>query len=504
MKKVKNEYISLYAVTFILSVIPALFYTAPAFEDGLGTMGTAAYLTGHDWSAFLAADGYYYKYGQALWYILPFALIDNAVIRYKVMLAVNSMLTSLIPLIVYRISCKYIRMEQKRAYLTALIVGWMPSILLYNKYTWAETNLMVLPWVILLLQCKLCFDRECCTFRKCFYSALLALAAVYTFMSHQRGLVVVLAATITTFILWRLRKNCISMTAYLAGLTAGLFSDRMLCAWQKAQVYAGAVMEHNTLADFLKPELYHKLLSWQGVLTLIKTGFGWLYHSVCSTFGLAFIGIVFMVLLVVRVFRRRTLDCAVEIVALQGILSFLGAFALGLLFFFESMYHYFDGTEVVRCDHLLFGRYLESTLPILLYMGLIYLINYQQGKMIQWLSAAVHAGLVGFTAVFLLPRMQGVDCYVHSLAALNLFMDTSGITKTQEIIPNYSLALFAFGIFSLVIGVLIGIARRRNIRAAFLVIALVFLWIYIWNCYSVIGRIDGAQATVYAQYYLSW
>ena len=59
----------------MISVIPALFYTAPAFEDGLGTMATAAYLAGHDWSDFLVEDGYYYKYGQAFWYIIPFMLM---------------------------------------------------------------------------------------------------------------------------------------------------------------------------------------------------------------------------------------------------------------------------------------------------------------------------------------------------------------------------------------------------------------------------------------------
>lgn len=89
----RHNKIILYFISFIISIIPALFYTAPAFEDGLGTMATAAYLSGHDWSSFLAEDGYYYKYGQALWYVIPFMLIDNAVVRYKVMLVINTILT---------------------------------------------------------------------------------------------------------------------------------------------------------------------------------------------------------------------------------------------------------------------------------------------------------------------------------------------------------------------------------------------------------------------------
>ena len=149
----RNRYFRrlLYISSFVISVIPALFYTAPAFEDGLGTMATAAYLTGHDWSTFLAEDGYYYKYGQSLWYILPFLLIDHAVIRYKVMLVINSALTALIPVAAYDISVRYMAVDQSDALWVSALTGLFPSILLYNKYTWAETNLLLIPWLILLL-----------------------------------------------------------------------------------------------------------------------------------------------------------------------------------------------------------------------------------------------------------------------------------------------------------------------------------------------------------------
>ena len=140
----------LYMVVLTVSAFPAFFYTAPAFEDGLGTMATAAYLAGYDWSDFLAADGYYYKYGQSLWYLLPFFLIPHAVLRYRVMLIINSVLTSFIPVLAWRIAEGKLHIEKRTAFLIAFLTGIYPSILLYSKYTWAETNLMVLPWVCLL------------------------------------------------------------------------------------------------------------------------------------------------------------------------------------------------------------------------------------------------------------------------------------------------------------------------------------------------------------------
>lgn len=113
----------LYIATLSLSIIPAFFYTAPAFEDGLGTMATAAYLAGYDWSDFLAADGYYYKYGQSLWYLLPFFLIPHAVLRYRVMLIINSVLTSFIPVLAWRIAEGKLHIEKRTAFLIAFLTG---------------------------------------------------------------------------------------------------------------------------------------------------------------------------------------------------------------------------------------------------------------------------------------------------------------------------------------------------------------------------------------------
>ena len=124
----------------------------------MGTMASAAFLTGHDWSRFLAEDGYYYKYGQALWYIIPFVFLDNAATRYKVMLVINSRLTSLIPVTAYHIAVKYMLSDKRNAFAISLLTGLFPSILLHNKYTWAEMLLFVIPWLIVTLLLKLYID----------------------------------------------------------------------------------------------------------------------------------------------------------------------------------------------------------------------------------------------------------------------------------------------------------------------------------------------------------
>jgi len=464
-------------------------------------MASAAFLTGHDWSGFLAQDGYYYKYGQALWYIIPFALIDNAAIRYKVMLVINSILTSLIPVIAYHITVKYHFSDKRNAFAISLLTGLFPPMLLYSKYTWAETLLFVIPWLIVMLLLKLYMDDGISGNKIC--SAAVAALAVYAFMVHQRGMVIVLATTITVLIIAYRRKGRVSIISYMSVLVLGLLIDGNISKWQKMNVYAGAVLEHNTLADFLKPEIYQKMFTLKGIKAIVTPLIGWLYNCTCSTFGLALAGLCLMFGIVVKLMKDKEHKEAKDIIAMQGTLCFLGSLALGLLFFFQSSYGYLDGTQVNRCDHLLFGRYLESSVSMLFYFALVNMHNqYKNTKMLN-IVLTIYAGMFIVVAVEILPLMRNVNCYVHSLMAMNIFMNTEGVTKTLDTIPNYTSALFLFGIVSMAVSLLCRMLYKNKMGVVYVLIGILFVYVYIWNSVTVIGVVDDACATKYAQYYLS-
>ena len=140
-----NTVFLIYLAAFLLSAIPAMFLSAPFVEDSLGTMGAAAYLTGHDWGDFLVEKGFYYKYGQTLFYLPVFLLFHEPVMRYKALLAVNSVITAFIPVIIYKISTRHLEMDKGDAVAVSFLAGCMPSALLYAKLTWAEPYHW-LPW----------------------------------------------------------------------------------------------------------------------------------------------------------------------------------------------------------------------------------------------------------------------------------------------------------------------------------------------------------------------
>ena len=509
----------LYLMAFLITLPPAIFYTAPAFEDGLGTMASAAYLAGYDWSGFLASDGYYYKYGQSLWYLLPFLLIPYAALRYRVMLAVNSALVSLIPVFAWK-TARRLGMEGRDAFAIALLTGFYPPILLYSKYTWAETNLMVLPWIVLFLLLRVYGKGKEHRIRD---SVLLAATIVYAYMSHQRGMVLILAVVLTLIFLELASRRMSQGGPYSEGrrgfcwypflltLAMGLLLDSVLSGWVKAVVYDGAVMEHNTLRDFLEPELYRMLLSPKGLRVVLDTAAGWLFHSGASTFGCAFLGLFFLLSVVWKWLQgqeprgKGQWELGYLAISLLGFFCYFGAMALGLLFFFQDLYGYFDGSRVERCDHLLFGRYLESSVPILLFAGLIVLWKKRRESCRLCVAAVLLDVCVTLATAFrLLPLMDHVSCYVHSLMALNLFMDTSDITGTLDVIPNYAEALAAFGVLSLLIFIFLLCARgKKGRRCSAVVLCILFLWIYVYNSVTVTGRVDGCGESRYAEVYLN-
>jgi hypothetical protein len=214
---------------------------------------------------------------------------------------------------------------------------------------------------------------------------------------------------------------------------------------------------------------------------------------------------------------------------LLGSLLFAGAFALGILFFFETAYDYWNLTAVDRCDHLVFGRYLESTLPVMMYIGLcamnsggdvaVRVDGFEQGdrnkleygikkgrRLSFSIGYMVFVLMAMLTAIFttnIAPAMRGVDCYVHSLMSMNICFDMKDVKLTQDIIPNLSMALIIFGVVSCICYViLLRLFRSGRKKAAFTVIGIIYLYIYLRSFFDILYRVDAYSLTDYAVYYL--
>ncbi len=195
IRKYKYE-IFLYAAFVLINSIPCLFLTVPVFSDGLNTIAVPAYISGCDWTKYLYADGYYYKYGVTILYLPLFYLFRSPIVLYRAMLLLNVLAAGVIPVIAYRISMDYLDIQKKEnAFLIAGVTAFLPALTLNIKYTWAETVLLVSPWMLILLLLRIHEDKD--AGKQVRDSILIACSSVFAYMAHQRGIVVVLATFLT-------------------------------------------------------------------------------------------------------------------------------------------------------------------------------------------------------------------------------------------------------------------------------------------------------------------
>lgn len=526
---IKKNLILIYAISFIISAVPALFLTAPPVEDCIGTIGTAAYLAGYDFRDFLVAEGFFYKYGQTIWYLPVFLLFNSAEVIYKGMLLINSAIDAFVPVMAYYIGIKICGKKRSNDIIIAsILVGCLPEILLNTKYTWAEPVLIIMPWIIICVLFRAVEGKNKMS------GAILAWGSVYAFMCHQRGIVLVIATLITIFMLRRwTNKKIINLTEYFLNLAIALGVDRCLNGWERKVIYLGVKPKYNTLSNFLHIEIYKKLFSIKGITVVVKTFLGWLFNIAVSGYGVTLIGLAFIFIILIEKCRcylfcihnadnssvsRDEHVVFAKISTVFCALMFVGSLLLGILFFFETLYGYWYEGEVTRCDHLVFGRYIESVLPMIFFAGMLVIIyafslKYELFVRKIFMMLIVAAGALNiFFVIFLLPAMKDVDSYVHSLMPLNINFDMTGVKYTQDTIGNLPEALALSGIVAW--GLLLfyyflwkkGFYYKKINCGIYIVYALLFslfIYIYVRSFIDIVYRIDSLGLMRHAQEYLA-
>ena len=129
----------IFAIVFAVQIAGIFFRSVPIITDELNPMAFGFLLRGDDWGNYLAADGYYYKYGQLLFYLPLILFIKNPVVLFRGMLVVNSFIISLIPVCAYRIMKKYLKCgEEENCREVAILVGILPAVSLNSKLVWGN------------------------------------------------------------------------------------------------------------------------------------------------------------------------------------------------------------------------------------------------------------------------------------------------------------------------------------------------------------------------------
>lgn len=107
--------ISLFAVMLVLMGVPALCLSTNTVVDELGTLTNTALLTGRNWgTGILSNGGYYYRYGMAFVWLLPFLIFKDPIIVYKAASFVNALFMATTPVMAYYIGRRYLKLEKEK------------------------------------------------------------------------------------------------------------------------------------------------------------------------------------------------------------------------------------------------------------------------------------------------------------------------------------------------------------------------------------------------------
>lgn len=437
--------ILLWVFFFGVGLIAGLQLNVPPVLDEVGILANSAYLDGYDWSETVyTMGGYYYKYGISLVFAPILGLIDNPYAVYKAIMVFNMAVYAFIPVFSYKILKKHLGAGRLPSVLMAIASGLIPSCFLYQLYAKADSMLIFLPWAVTVILLELDKTERDSKKKRIILSVLLAFVSVYAFAVHTRGLVVIIA-TALTLILVRLiaKKRLVNPAAYIASTTAFLVLDRMLSNWFYAGVYSVYGTGHASAESF-DFEYLKKLFSREGLLSALKLATGWIFDGLASTFGIIAIAIICAVIIIIKSKRTEQLTLAIF-----TLMNFLGAFGMGILFFFPPANKYYTGESVVRADRLIYDRYMAAGYGPLLLLGL-YILIVRRDVCKRWVKVVCSAFYAIIFAGFMLKcvsYLEGVTGCARYYISLCTFLRVEG-GSTFAAFDNIKEALLYAGLLS--------------------------------------------------------
>lgn len=481
----------LWIITFSFGLFLTLRLNIPPVLDEVGILANTAFADGYDWSeSCYTIGGYYYKYGVSVLYIPFLKLIDDPYILYKVLLSFNMAVYSFTSVIAYVISKKYMNLKCTDSAALALISGIFPSCMLYQLYARADVLLIFLPWAVLLILLELTSLDENQKIKRIVLSVVLSFCSVYAYASHTRGLVVILAVLITVIIL-RLagRLKIVNFPAYSGSTVIFLAVDKLVSKIFYNGVYGIYGTQHASVESF-DFQYLKKLFSKHGISTFFKQITGWLFDGMTVSYGMIFIGILGGIILFIRYIRKKQVSDEEAVFSVFSVLNFLGAFGMGIIFFFPVTDKYYLGQMLTRSDRLVYERYMAAAFGPLFLLA-VFLLFFRKEIVKKWVCAVCVAAYGIIFAVFSLKcvdYIEGVQGCARNYLSLCTFLNVDGGT-TNDAFADITGSFIKAGILGLsvflIVLVIACFARVEKIRVyAATITFIVISGFIIISCYN--------------------
>ncbi|MDE5779093.1 MAG: hypothetical protein K2I10_11390, partial [Lachnospiraceae bacterium] len=231
--------IILLIAVFFLDGIHILYKYTPFVADEVYTLSGGAFFAGYDWSSYMSLHKFY-NFGYTMLLAPLYRIIDDPIVLYRSLLAVNVLLECFSIIIVYRILRLQLGFSNVKSIVIALAVCCSTFVLQFHTYVYNEMPLTFLVWVTLALMLRLVdTKRE----ERIILSLLLGFCMGYMYIIHSRCVVFYIAAAIVWIMYLIVYKK------WIANPIATVIT------------FLGTILGGSKLIDYVQVNLYLKDLS---------------------------------------------------------------------------------------------------------------------------------------------------------------------------------------------------------------------------------------------------
>lgn len=497
---------ALYAVTLVIHILMTLCTTIfNLTPDEYSVTAVAAYINGYNWHDTVCTGGYY-GYFQSLFYIPVFGMTDDPYMRYRLMLVINGILLSFVPVIAYWICSREFGIKRPASVLFALICGWYPAYMLLTKYTWNETMCILLMWVFALLIFKGLNAKG--KVAKQIFSVLGGLTLVAAYATHGRMLALLAAGIVlqlvTFFSMRKTRVFC--FTGFFGALALGVTGDYFMKHYIQSVLWrvGDGVTPTNTIEKMLS-RLFDVGDGGAGLAkgvsgeNFLNTLIGHLFYFLSSTWGFGAICVVAVFSSIILYYRKRPKKSAIADVGQSAesgmpidtktaVFMWFTLLVMGAIFVVSVCFKATSTLLTERGDTMIYGRYTEIFYPIAILAGLTALYKNLFGTIHGFIAMCVASAINVMTVLWVMPVVTGANRFVSAMI-MNIAPLRYGEAMRDLLTQQSFIKMIITTMSMLFLWVIVGIIRRndKRIHAFFsfpLAALLLYSGAYGYFCYT--------------------
>lgn len=486
----------LFFVCFFINAAPIINISTLSISDELGTIANAAYVAGYDWSTFVETVGLaFYRYGTAILYIPLFWIFKDPVLIYKLSLVICAALVSIVPVLTYNIlSIVNERISRSIKIAVSILIGLLPTSLLWSKQVWSESLMILLPWLIVYL--ILVIYNTVNKKKAVLLGIIVVLLAMYTYTVHSRGIAIIGAVVVFDILLFvKERKWLINPFVLIGCLGIAWIGDKFLGEIFKSHIWGSGTSELNNSMTSVVDGLLSNIslmLSFRGIKIFFKVLSGWLLSLILSSFGLILPAILIAGRAVIDFIAKKDIfKKQINIFVLFSVIYFVFSLGVGMLFFFPAGDNIFYGDGTERLDKILYIRYVSGAFGLLMLISLYDIFVNEKRRLLQyrkWIFG-IFFGTIGIYCFFISDFLaEGLVAFIQVLP-VPLFLRAAN--NGVEIVGNFNYhILISILVVSLIFIIVFLLRGRRMLTYSFNIIAICFLGVYAWSMCFVIYPVD--------------